>query len=333
MTTMLATLITNFFMAHLGRERNVSPHTVLAYRDAFKMLLSFAARFHHRTVDHLALEDLSVEVILEFLNHLEKERGNGVNTRNARLTAIHSFFRYVVSCEPALALLCQRVLSIPYKKTSRRMLGYLTEEEVESLLGHVDRGAMRGERDYVLLALLYDTGARIQELLNLKPSAFRLVSPAFVRVTGKGRKDRLCPLLPQTARLVSRFLTEQGCSPEGDSPCFLNRYGRQLSRHGARYVMKKYLAIAKQELPPLGRPGISPHTMRHAKAMHLLQAGLHPLAIKDILGHKDIKSTEVYVETNLEMRRKALERGGTPSRTKKKGKPLSRDLLTWLESL
>ena len=122
-----------------------------------------------RTVDHLSLEDLSVEVILEFLNHLEEERGNGINTRNARLTAIHSFFRYVVTSEPALALLCQRILSIPYKKTSRRILGYLTEEEIESLLGHVDRSAVRGERDYVLLALLYDTGARIQELLNLKP--------------------------------------------------------------------------------------------------------------------------------------------------------------------
>jgi len=333
MTTTFATLITNFFMVHLAKERNVSPHTVLAYRDAFKMLLTFAARFHHRTVDHLSLEDLSVKVILEFLNHLEKERGNGVSTRNARLTAIHSFFRYVLSCEPALASFCQRILSIPYKKTTRRILGYLTEEELESLLGHINRSAVRGERDYVLLALLYDTGARIQELLNLTPSAFRLETPAFVRVTGKGRKDRLCPLLPQTARVVSRFLAEQGYSPEDNGPCFLNRYGRQLSRHGARYVMKKYLALAKHELPPLGRPGISPHTLRHAKAMHLLQAGLPPLAIKDILGHATLKSTEIYVETNLEMRRKALERVGTPSRTKKKGKPLSRDLLKWLESL
>ena len=333
MTTMLATLITNFFMAHLGRERNASPHTVLAYRDAFKMLLSFAAQFHHRTVDHLSLEDLSVEVILMFLNHLEKERRNGITTRNLRLAAIHSFFRYVVSCEPALALLCQRILSIPYKKTTRRMLGYLTEEEIKSLLGHVDRTTLDGERHYVLLALLYDTGARIQELLNTKPSDFHLEIPAFVRVTGKGGRERLCPLLPQSAKLVSRFLAEQGRSVEDDSPCFLNRYGRQLSRHGARYIMKKYLAIAKQDLPPLGRPGISPHTMRHAKAMSLLHVGLHPMTIKDILGHKDIKSTDIYVETNLEMRRKALERVGTPSRTKRKRKPLGRDLLIWLESL
>lgn len=331
--TTLATLITGFFISHLGKERNVSRHTVTAYRDAFKMFLCFAARFHRRTVDRLSFEDLSVEVTLEFLNHLEKDRKNKINTRNVRLTAIHSFFRYALSREPAFASFCQRVLSIPYKKTARRTLGYLTEEEIESLLAHVDRSTADGERHYVLLALLYDTGARVQELLNTKPADFRLESPSFVRVTGKGAKERLCPLLPQTARLVSHFLAEQGRTREDDSPCFVNRYGQKLSRHGVRYILRKYLVLAREEIPPLGRPGISPHTLRHAKAMHLLQAGLPPITIKDILGHKDIKSTEVYVEANLEMKRKALERVGTPSRTKKKGKSLPRDLLSWLESL
>lgn len=330
MTTMLTTLVTDFFMAHLAKERNASPHTIMAYRDALKMLLSFATRFHRRTVDRLCFEDLSVEVILEFLNHLERDRGNTVSSRNVRLTAIHSFFRYALSREPALASFCQRVLVIPYKKTSRPILGYLTEEEMKTLLSRVDRAVVRGERDYVFLALLYDTGARVQEVLNLTPADFRLDRPAFVRVTGKGRRDRLCPLLPQTASLVGRFMAEQG---RKDGPCFVNRYGQQLSRHGARYVLKKYLAIAKQEMPPLGRPGISPHTFRHAKAMHLLQAGMDLTTIKNILGHATLKSTEIYVETNLEMRRKALERVGTPSRTKKKGRPLARDLLTWLESL
>ncbi|MGD0232646.1 MAG: tyrosine-type recombinase/integrase [Syntrophorhabdales bacterium] len=326
----LSTLVTDFFMVHLGKERNASRHTTTAYRDSLKMFLCFAAKLRSRTIDRLELEDLSVDVILEFLNYLEKERGNTVQTRNLRLTAIHSFFRYVLSREPALASFCQRVLAIPFKKTTRRSLGYLTEEEMKSLLDHVSRNTARGERDYVLIALLYDTGARVQELLDLKPSAFRLEKPAFVRVTGKGRKERLCPLLPQTARLVSNFLAEQG---HKDAPCFLNRYGQQLSRHGARYVLKKYLAVAQQEIPLLGRPGISPHSLRHTKAMHLLQAGIPPVTIRDILGHADIKSTEVYVETDMEMRRKALERVGTPSRAKKRGKPLSRDLLKWLESL
>jgi site-specific recombinase XerD len=327
---MLSTLVTDFFIVHLGKERNASQHTVMAYRDSLKMFLCFAARLRSHTIDRLELEDLSVEVVLEFLNYLEKDRGNTVHTRNLRLTAIHSFFRYTLSREPALASFCQRVLAIPFKKTTRRTLGYLSEEEMKSLLAQVDRTAVRGERDYVLIALLYDTGARVQELLDLKPSAFRLEKPAFVRVTGKGRKERLCPLLPQTARLVSNFLAEQR---HEDRPCFLNRYGQQLSRHGVRYVLKKYLAVAQQEMPPLGRPGISPHSLRHTKAMHLLQAGIPPVTIKDILGHADIKSTEVYVETDLEMRRKALERVGTPSRAKKRGRPLARDLLKWLESL
>jgi site-specific recombinase XerD len=268
---MLSTLVTDFFMVHLGKERNASRHTVMAYRDSLKMFLCFAARLRSRTIDRLELEDLSVEVVLEFLNYLEKDRGNTVHTRNLRLTAIHSFFRYALSREPAFASFCQRALAIPFKKTTRRTLGYLKEEEMKGLLAQVNRTAVRGERDYVLIALLYDTGARVQELLDLKPSAFRLEKPAFVRVTGKGRKERLCPLLPQTARLVSNFLAEQG---HEDRPCFLNRYGQQLSRHGVRYVLKKYLAVAQQEMPPLGRPGISPHSLRHYPASPIMP-GVH----------------------------------------------------------
>jgi len=328
----LSTLITDFFMSHLAREHDASKHTVMAYRDALKMLLSFAARMRGCTVDRLRFEDLSVEVILEFLNYLEKTRGNAVSSRNVRLAAIHSFFRYVLCRVPEIASFCQRVLTIPFKKTTRRTLGYLTEEETKSLLTHVDRDTLHGERDYVLLALLYDTGARVQELINVRPSDFRFESPAFVRITGKGRKERICPLLPPTARLVGSFIAQQKRTKD-DGPCFLNRCGQKLSRHGVRYLLKKYLAVARQKTPPLGRAGISPHTLRHTKAMHLLQAGLPLITIKDILGHANIKSTEVYVETDLDMRRKALESVGTPSRTKKQRKSMGQDLLKWLESL
>lgn len=329
----LPALITDFFITHLARERDASSHTVFAYRDALKMLLSFVARLRCCTVDRLRFEDLSVEVILQFLTHLENDRQNSVRSRNARLAALHSFFRYASSREPALALLCQRMLAIPFKKTTRRTLGYLTDEEMKSLLGHIDRDTVNGERDYVLIALLYDTGARVQELLNLRPSDLRLEKPAFVRITGKGRKERICPLLPQTARLVSRFLAEQKRVIENDGLCFLNRYGQRLSRHGVRYLLKKYIAVTRQETPLIGRPGISPHTLRHTKAMHLLQAGLPLITIKDILGHADVKSTEVYVETDLEMRRKALEQVGTPSKARRSRSTLAPDLLKWLESL
>ena len=329
----LPTLITDFFITHLASERGASSHTVIAYRDALKMLLSFAARLRCRTVDRLRFEDLSVEVILQFLTHLENDRQNSVRSRNARLAALHSFFRYASSREPALALSCQRMLAIPFKKTTTRTLGYLTDEEMKSLLGHIDRDTVNGERDYVLIALLYDTGARVQELLNLRSSDLRLERPAFVRITGKGRRERICPLLPQTARLVGRFLAEQKRAIDDDSPCFLNRYGQRLSRHGVRYLLKKYIAVTRQDTPRIGRPGISPHTLRHTKAMHLLQAGLPLITIKDVLGHADIKSTEVYVETDLEMRRKALEQVGTPSKARRSRNTLAPDLLKWLESL
>lgn len=333
MITTLSTLITDFFMTHLAKERNVSGHTVMAYRDTLKMLLCFAAKFLSRTVDHLSFEHLSVEVILEFLNHLENVRRNTVRSRNARLAAIHSFFRYVLGREPALASLCQRVLTIPFKKSTQPTLGYLSEEEMRSLLSQVDRSTADGERDYLLLALLYDTGARVHEVLNLRPTDFRLESPAFVRISGKGRRERLCPLLPQTARLVGRFITEQGHHLEDSGPLFMNRSGQKLSRHGVRYLLKKYLVIAQQKMPCMGRRGISPHTLRHAKAMHLLQAGLPLITIKDILGHADIKSTEVYVQADLEMKQKALELVGTPTRVRKPKASISPDLLEWLESL
>ncbi len=331
MRTTLCTLITDFFMTHLAKERNVSGHTVMAYRDTLKMFLRFAAQFLGRTVDHLSFEHLSVEVVLEFLNHLENVRRNTVRTRNARLAAVHSFFRYVLGREPALASLCQQVLTIPLKKSTHQALGYLSQEEIRNLLSQIDRSALHGERDYLLLALLYDTGARVHEVLNLRPIDFRHESPAFVRISGKGRRERLCPLLPQTARLVGRFITEQGPHLEDTAPLFMNRSGQNLSRHGVRYLLRKYLATAQQKMPVTGR--ISPHTLRHTKAMHLLQSGLPLITIKDILGHADIKSTEVYVQADMEMKQKALELVGTPSRVRKPKASISADLLQWLESL
>lgn len=201
----LARLVTAFFVRHLAVEHNASPHTTKAYRDALKLLLRFAADACHRPVAALQIDDLTPDLILRFLTDLETTRRNSVRTRNARLAAIHSFFRYVLDGHPECALPCHRVLAIPVKRATRPLLGYLTEAELAHLLAQMDRTTIDGERDYVLLALLYDTGARIQELLDLTPSDVRLVSPAVVRLHGKGRRDRLCPLLPQTARLVSRY--------------------------------------------------------------------------------------------------------------------------------
>lgn len=329
----LATFVTGYFVRHLAAERNASSHTTAAYRDTLKLLLRFARDVGHRSVAALRFEDLTPALILQFLDHLETARHNTIRTRNARLAAIHSFVRYVVDCEPALAALCQRVLAIPIKKTTRPVLGYLTEAELAHLLAQVDRSTTDGERDYLLLALLYDTGARIQELLDLTPTDFRLVTPPFVRIQGKGRRERLCPLLPQTARLVSQFLAHAGRAADDHTPLVRNRRGDRLTRHGARYLLVKYLRRARASMPSLNRRGISPHTLRHTKAMHLLQAGVPLITIKDFLGHVDVKSTEVYIQIDLTMKREALTLVGSPTRPAAKDGRLPNDLLVWLESL
>lgn len=328
----LAAVITAFFVRHLAAEHNASPHTAKAYRDALKLLLRFAATDGRRSIATLTIEDLTPDLILRFLADLETTRHNTVRTRNARLAAIHSFFRYVLERHPECALTCQRVLAIPVKKATRPLLGYLTETEFAHLLGQVDRTTIEGERDYLLLALLYDTGARIQELLDLRPSDVRFAAPAFARLRGKGRRERLCPLLPQTARLVSRYLARVGRPLDDGGPLLRNRSGHPLKRHGARYLLIKYLDLARLSMPSLRRSGISPHTIRHTRAMHLLQAGVPLITIKDFLGHADVKSTEVYVQSDVGMKRDALARAGSP--TTATGTPrVARDLLTWLESL
>lgn len=328
----LSDFVTGFFRVRLTAERNLSPHTTHAYRDALRLFLRFAAAWHKRQADSLAITDLTAEVVLAFLDSLETTRKNTVQTRNARLAALHCFFRYVLDSDPTHAALCQRILAVSLKKTVRPTLGYLSADEVETLLAQVDRSSSKGRRDYLLLALLYDTGARIQEALDMTPADFHLPSPAFVRVLGKGKKERLCPLLPQTARVVSRFLEATGRHPEERQPLFQNRRGEKLTRQGARYLLQQYLSQAAKVLPRLSRPGISLHTLRHTKAMHLLQSDVPIITIKDVLGHADVRSTEVYVQTDLEAKRKALEQAGTSSQPTRRPK-IAPDILKWLESL
>jgi integrase/recombinase XerC len=221
----LPTLLSAFFLRYLAVERGVSPHTSMSYRDAIKLLLQFTAARCRRSVDQLVIEDLTAPMVLDFLADLETSRGNTIRTRNSRLAAVQTFFRYVAGREPALAATCSPVLSVPAKKALRPLLGYLSEQELGHLLAQIDRLAKHGERDYVLLSILYDTGARIQELLDLTPRDFHLESPPFVCVRGKGRRERLCPLLPQSARLVQQFLSAEGRQLSDQQPFLQNGRG------------------------------------------------------------------------------------------------------------
>jgi integrase/recombinase XerD len=332
-TPPLSALLTGFFLRYLVTERNVSRHTIAAYRDGLKLLLQFTATRCRRQIEQLTLDDFSASTVLDFLNDLEVTRHNTPRTRNARLAALQTFFRYVVTHEPALASQCDPILALSSKKAIHPVLGYLTEQELGHVLAHVDRANPNGERDYVFLAVLYDTGTRIQELLDLTPQDFHLDPPAFVRVRGKGRRERLCPLLPQTARLVRRFLTAQHRPLDDKQPLLQNRRGLRLTRHGGRYLLRKYVDRAARSMPSLARRGISPHTVRHTKAMHLLQSGVPLISVKDFLGHVDVKSTEIYVQSDLEMKRAALATTDSPATVSPRGSRLPSSLIAWLESL
>jgi site-specific recombinase XerD len=331
--TELAALVTSFFTRHLAAELNASSHTIRSYRDTFRLFLRHVAAATGRRVAHLTLNDLTPGATLSFLDYLEQERSNAITTRNARLAAVRSFFSYAASQNAAVALLAQKILAIPFKKALGRLLGYLSEEELRAILASPNRSIPKGRRDYLILALLYDTGARVQELLDLCPADFRLDRLPLVRITGKGRKQRIVPLLPATTKLVCDHLAETNRSPTDTSPLLSNYRGEKMTRSGISFLLSHYRQLAAVDMPTLRRAGISPHTFRHTKAMHLLQAGVSPVTIKDLLGHSDLKTLDVYVQADLEMKRRALE--STPSQVDP-GPPAPRhepDLLRWLEQL
>jgi len=329
----LAELVTTFFTRHLAAELNASPHTIISYRDTFRFLLRHLAESTRRKVSQLTFDDFTPEAILAFLDNLERQRRNCTATRNARLAAIRSFFSYVVDRDPAAAVLAQRVLSIPFKKAPGRIVGYLNEQELRAILCGPDRATPRGRRDYLLLALLYDTGARVQELVNLCPSDFRLDRLPLVRIFGKGRKERIVPLMPATAKLIRNYLEETNRLDGDTTPLLHNYRGNKMNRSGVRFLIDKYRQHAAAQTPTLKTRTVSPHTFRHAKAMHLLQAGVHPVTIKDILGHAHLKTLEVYVQADLEMKRHALSSAKSPIELGPAIHRTEPDLLHWLEQL
>jgi site-specific recombinase XerD len=331
--SMLADLVTSFFVRHLAAERAASPHTIASYRDTFRLLLQYLASKTGRPVVRLAIDDLAPEAILGFLDHLERNRGNAVRTRNSRFAAIRSFFAYASTQDPSLTSQAQRVLAIPFKKAPGKFLGYLTAEELRLILAEPNRATARGRRDYLLLGLLYDTGARVQELIDLRPKDFRLDRLPLVHITGKGRKVRVVPLMPATAKLIQRFLAESGRTPDESSPLLRNYRNEPMTRSGVAFLLDKYRRRAAEKAPSLGRKSISPHTMRHTKAMHLLQARVAPVTIKDILGHSHLNTLDIYVQADLDMKREAIENAPSPvspGRAFRRRKP---DLIAWLESL
>ena len=327
--------VTSFLTHYLAAQRNLSPNTIKAYRDVFTLLLRFCRDVRGIPPEKLRLEHIDVALVEAFLDHLETERKSSPRTRNHRLATLHAFFRYVQAEEPAHMLQCQRILAIPLRRHARPTVAYLSKEELTEILAQPDLRTSEGRRDAVLLSVLYDTGARVQELIDLSVGDVRLDPPAQLRLMGKGRKMRAVPLIDNTIQLLHDHVQENHLDrPEQfDKPLFQNARGQRLSRSGIRYILQKYLGRARSQLPSLNRK-VSPHTFRHTKGMHLLQSGISLDMIRDFLGHVDVKTTQIYARANLEMKRNALEKITDPSpvRTIPTWQQ-NKDLLDWLRSL
>jgi site-specific recombinase XerD len=327
--------VTSFLAHHLAAQRNLSSNTIKAYRDVFTLFLRFCRDVQGIAPERLRLEQVDVSLIESFLDHLETERKSSPRTRNHRLATLHAFFRYVQAEEPAHMFQCQKILAIPLRRHARDTVAYLSKEELAEILAQPDLRTPEGRRDAVLLSVLYDTGARVQELIDLSVGDVRLDPPPQLRLLGKGRKMRAVPLMDNTVQLLRDHLLENHLdrSEQVDKPLFQNARNQRLSRSGIRYILQKYLVRAQSTFPTLNRR-VSPHTLRHAKGMHLLQSGISLDMIRDFLGHVDVKTTQLYARANLEMKRQALEKITEPSPVPRiPSWQHSKDLLDWLRSL
>jgi len=302
--------LTNFLSLYLPGHKNASVNTIASYRDAFKLLLAFCDEIKGMKPEKITLLKLTKDLVMEFLTWLEKERKCSISTRNQRLAALHAFFRYIQKESPENLFEIQKILAIPYKKKTKPMVPYLTANELKVLLEQPDLKTKDGRRDLVLLAVLYDTAARVQELVDLRIRDVRLTSPAVITLHGKGDKSRLVPVMGKTRTLLQQYLEESKQTTgiaEMELPLFYNQQHKTLSRWGVSYIINKYVDIAKQDPHFSIDFPVSPHVFRHSKAMHLLQANVNLIYIRDFLGHVDVATTEVYARADSEMKRKALE--------------------------
>ncbi len=331
----LGMVLKDFFDNYLRQLRGMSPHTILSYRDSLKLLLIFVSQQKRIAVSDLCIENIGVSEIISFLDHLETTRRNGIGTRNIRLSAIHSCFRYIAARDPEYLEQSQRILSIPFKRMPVQSVQYLEFEEVEAVLQAVDRSTLDGRRDYALLTLMFNTGARVQEIVDLKATDLELSKPFSVHIKGKGRKERICPIWPEMAFVLREYIEERRINPREPLAVFTNHIGRPLTRFGARYILAKYLRKAAQSRPSLGKKRLHPHSMRHSTAVHLLKSGVDLSSIANWLGHTSINTTNKYATMDLEMKRNALARA-KPLGDKTNPKSSWRknlDILAWLESL
>ena len=332
--TSMARAIRAFFGDHLPRVRGMSAHTIHSYRDSLVLLLRFIAFCRRSDPAALDFDDISSDDVMAFLDHLEETRRNAASTRNVRLAAVHAFFRYVASQYPDRLEQCQRIVGIPFKRSRPRQVEYLDIDEIQAILSAINRAKPTGRRDYALIVAMFNTGARVHEVVGVRANDLQLIKPFHVLLRGKGGKTRICPLWPRTAQLLRDLCNELALDLGSTAPVFRNRYGTQLSRFGVLYVLRKYVALARVTTPTLANKRLHPHSMRHSTAVHLLKSGVDIVTVSHWLGHASITTTNRYAEIDLETKREALARMD----------PLDRfavppawrtdtTILAWLESL
>lgn len=300
--------LTEFLGTYLKHQKNVSKNTITSYRDTFKLLIRYCQEQMDIKAEKLRMEMLTPALIISFLNWLETERNCSIATRNQRLAALHSFFRYVQYEEPVGIHNFQKIISVPFKKSPKKLIPHLTAEAMKLLLEQPDKSTAKGRRDLTLLSVLYDSACRVQELVDLRVRDVVLAHPAILTITGKGSKSRRVPLMKNTLVLLNHYIQENNLDKQwkSDYPLFVNKQRQKLTREGVSYIISKYVAKARK-LSTVIPEKVNPHIFRHSKSVHLLQAGVSLIYIRDILGHENIKTTEVYLKCDTELKRKAIE--------------------------
>jgi len=330
MTTDLARLLQAFFCQRLIEQRNASRQTIYSYRDTWKLLLHFSEQYLNKAAANLTLTDINATLVLAFLENLESQRHNCIRSRNTRLAAIRSFLQYASLQEPQALPSIQQVLAIPMKRFDRPTLNHLTPTEMQAIIDAPDVNTWDGQRDHVLFATLYNTGARVSEIISIRRLDFNSNHDQSVQLRGKGRKERVVPLWKSTVKLLRRWLSQ--IEPDPQYPLFPNRFGKRLSRSGVESRLRLALSKAILQCPSLKGKTVSPHVIRHTTAMHLLQASVDLSVIALWLGHESIVTTHQYLEADLRMKEKALAKLQPPNTHLSRYKASS-NVLSFLESL
>jgi site-specific recombinase XerD len=329
MSTTLPALVQRFFTDRLCVQMEASPHTVAGYRDTFRLLLRYASARHGKPPVKLMIEDIDADLIGDFLVHTETARGNSARSRNTRLAAIRSFFRYVAMSDPTWLQHCQRILAMPNKRYVKRAVTFLDGDEIAALLAAPDRTTWAGRRDHALLLLAVQTGLRASELVNLKCGDVVLGNGAHIRCIGKGRKERATPLRRETAKLLAVWIGDRS---EDSKPLFPSIRGERLSRDALEHLVRKHCLTAARACPSIGSKRVTPHTLRHSTAMDLLHHGVDPAVIALWLGHENVETTQIYIHADMRMKEKALARVTAPATPSSRFRP-DDQLLAFLEGI